>query len=97
VTKEFIERLGNKLTVGTNTPLQGIVRKLSRKSPDVDGSSATFMAVENELRLIQIASCGDCESPSMPQPWLMIFDPALLEVIVDLYRRSYWIGRDLEW
>jgi hypothetical protein len=32
----------------------------------------------------------------MPHPWLMTFDPALLEVIVDLYRQSYWVGRDLE-
>ena len=61
MTEEIIERLGNKFAVGTNIPLQGIVRKLSRKSQDVDGSSATFMAVENELRLIQIASCGDSE------------------------------------
>lgn len=67
-------------------------------------SSAIFLAVENELRLIKITSCGDCEqdvaqigSPSTPQPRLMIFDPAFLEAIVDLYRQSYWIGRDLEW
>jgi hypothetical protein len=90
--------------VGTNILLQGIVQKLGRKSLHVEGSSAIFVAVENELRLIKITPCGNCEqgvtqvgSPSTPQPWLMIFNPAFLKVIVDMYRRSYWIGRDLEW
>jgi hypothetical protein len=85
--------------VATNIPLQGITQKPSRKSLHVEGSSAICVAAGNELRLIKITPCGDCEqgvaqreSPSSPQPWLTIFDPAFLEAIVDLHRRSYSIG-----
>jgi hypothetical protein len=71
-----------------NIPLHGIVQKLSLH---VGGSSAIFVAIENELRLIKIVPCGDCEqgvaqigSPSTQQLWLMIFNPAFLEADQDL-------------
>ena len=64
-------------------------------------SSAIFLTVKKELRLIKITDCeqdaAQIGSPSTPLPRLMTFDPAFLEAIMDLYQRSYKIGRDLEW
>jgi hypothetical protein len=71
---------------------------------EFEGKLCHFCGCRKRIETDQNHPCGDCEqdvaqigSPSTPQPWLMMFDLAFLEAILGLYRRFYWIGRDLEW